>query len=257
MPVSQSHAAVEAMLAGDAGATLLKRVQRRLGLKDREAKSALVAYKKFLELKAEHEDWDATKLSPPPLIDEVWHLHVLDTQAYGPAMRKAFGRIVHHDPDGDEDADARAERIVATRAALRGLFKTRYDKKIWTWAQPARKRKAAIVEDEVSDDDVAPTPRRLAPKVAPKASPRATTLTSGESIRIRIRYMTGEEMFFKGKTTTKLDTFFNAYATRKGVAATSLRFLFDGSRVRGDQTPADIDMRDGDQLDCMCEQQGC
>ena len=39
MPVSQSHAAVEAMLAGDAGATLLKRVQRRLGLKEREAKS--------------------------------------------------------------------------------------------------------------------------------------------------------------------------------------------------------------------------
>ena len=81
MPVSQSHAAVEAMLAGDAGATLLKRVQRRLGLKEREAKSALVAYKKFLELKAEHEDWDAKKLSPPPLVDEVWHLHVLDTQA--------------------------------------------------------------------------------------------------------------------------------------------------------------------------------
>ena len=257
MPVSQSHAAVEAMLAGDAGATLLKRVQRRLGLKDREAKSALVAYKKFLELKAEHEDWDATKLSPPPLIDEVWHLHVLDTQAYGPAMRKAFGRIVHHDPDGDEDADARAERIVATRAALRGLFKTRYDKKIWTWAQPARKRKAAIVEDEVSDDDVAPTPRRVAPKVAPKASPRATTLTSGESIRIRIRYMTGEEMFFKGKTTTKLDTFFNAYATRKGVAATDLRFLFSGVRVRGDQTPAGIDMEEGDMLDCMLEQGGC
>ena len=175
MPVSQSHAAVEAMLAGDAGATLLKRVQRRLGLKEREAKSALVAYKKFLELKAEHEDWDAKKLSPPPLVDEVWHLHVLDTQAYGPAMRKAFGRIVHHDPDGDKDADARAERIVATRGALRGLFKTRYDKKIWTWAQPARKRKAAVVEDEASDDDVAPTPRRVAPKVAPKAPPRATT----------------------------------------------------------------------------------
>ena len=49
---------------------------------------------------------------------------------------------------------------------------------------------------------------------------------------------------------------FNAYSQRKGVAASSLRFLFDGQRVRGDQTPADIDMDDGDQLDCMLEQQG-
>ena len=76
------------------------------------------------------------------------------------------------------------------------------------------------------------------------------------SLNIRIRDQTGEETFFKVKKTTKLDKVFNAYSTRKGVAATSLRFLFDGSRVRGDQTPADIDMEDGDQLDCMLEQQG-
>jgi len=82
-------------------------------------------------------------------------------------------------------------------------------------------------------------------------------LEGGEgSLNIRIRDQTGEETFFKVKKTTKLDKVFNAYSTRKGVAATSLRFLFDGSRVRGDQTPADIDMEDGDQLDCMLEQQG-
>ena len=71
------------------------------------------------------------------------------------------------------------------------------------------------------------------------------------SLNIRIRDQTGEETFFKVKKTTKLDKVFNAYSTRKGVAATSLRFLFDGSRVRGDQTPADIDMEVGDQLDCF------
>ena len=77
------------------------------------------------------------------------------------------------------------------------------------------------------------------------------------SLNIRIRDQTGEETFFKVKKTTKLDKVFNAYSTRKGVAATSLRFLFDGSRVRGDQTPADIDMEDGDRaLDRMLEQQG-
>ena len=43
------------------------------------------------------------------------------------------------------------------------------------------------------------------------------------SLNIRIRDQTGEETFFKVKKTTKLDKVFNAYSTRKGVAATSLR----------------------------------
>lgn len=77
-----------------------------------------------------------------------------------------------------------------------------------------------------------------------------------DSLNIMLRDQTGEKTFFKVKKTTKLDKVFNAYSQRKGVNATSLRFLFDGQRVRGDQTPQDIDMDDGDQLDCMLEQQG-
>ena len=91
---------------------------------------------------------------------------------------------------------------------------------------------------------------------APPRPPKEKKEGGEGSLNIRIRDQTGEETFFKVKKTTKLDKVFNAYSTRKGVAATSLRFLFDGSRVRGDQTPADIDMEDGDQLDCMLEQQG-
>ena len=82
------------------------------------------------------------------------------------------------------------------------------------------------------------------------------------SLNIRIRDQTGEETFFKVKLTTKLDKVFNAYSTRKGVRATDLRFLYDGQRVRGDETPGKcgtppVCMADGDQLDCMREQGGC
>ena len=73
------------------------------------------------------------------------------------------------------------------------------------------------------------------------------------SLNIRIRDQTGEETFFKVKKTTKLDKVFNAYSQRKGVNATSLRFLFDGQRVRGDQTPGGIGMEDGDRLDVMLD----
>ena len=77
------------------------------------------------------------------------------------------------------------------------------------------------------------------------------------SLNIRIRDQTGEETFFKVKKTTKLDKVFNAYATRKDVCATSLRFFFDGAAVSGVQTPADIGMEDDDQIDCMRALQGC
>ena len=43
------------------------------------------------------------------------------------------------------------------------------------------------------------------------------------SLNIRIRDQTGEETFFKVKKTTKLDKVFNAYSTRKGVAARAQR----------------------------------
>jgi len=46
------------------------------------------------------------------------------------------------------------------------------------------------------------------------------------------------------------------YSKRKGVATSSLRFLLDGRRFRGDQTPADIDAQDGDQIDVVREQIG-
>ena len=74
--------------------------------------------------------------------------------------------------------------------------------------------------------------------------------TEGQ-MNIRIRDQGGEETFFKVKKSTKLEKVFNAYSTRKGVAPGSLRFLFDGVRVQPHQTPEDIDMDDGDQLDCM------
>ena len=36
----------------------------------------------------------------------------------------------------------------------------------------------------------------------------------------------------------------------------SVRFLFDGNRVSANQTPADLEMEDGDVIDVMVEQQG-
>ena len=56
--------------------------------------------------------------------------------------------------------------------------------------------------------------------------------------------------------TTPLQKLMNAFCNRNGVAMNSVRFLFDGNRVNPNQTPADLEMEDGDVIDVMVEQQG-
>jgi small ubiquitin-related modifier len=67
---------------------------------------------------------------------------------------------------------------------------------------------------------------------------------------------TGEETFFKIKKSTKMSKVFETYAQRKGVQSSSLRFLLDGERINGDNTPKMLELDDQDQIDCMLEQTG-
>jgi len=77
-----------------------------------------------------------------------------------------------------------------------------------------------------------------------------------EPITIRVRDQTGEETFFKIKKSTKMQKVFDTYAQRKGVQATSLRFLLDGERIDPHNTPKMLELEDQDQIDCMLEQTG-
>ncbi|KAL3798993.1 hypothetical protein HJC23_005132 [Cyclotella cryptica] len=69
-------------------------------------------------------------------------------------------------------------------------------------------------------------------------------------------FANGEELFFKVKRNTKMSKIFNAYATRKGVQSSAIRFLLDGERVRPDDTPKMLELEDQDQIDCVLEQSG-
>ena len=230
-------------LGSGAGGQLASRLERKLGISAAEARKRVIAYKQFLALKAASLDIDATKLSPPPLIDRVWHEHVLDTKRYAPACLTAFGHPIHHDPNGDADVESRARRREATLVALEKVYGDAYDEEIWAFpAEAPPKRKRAVVKREGT----------------PASRTRRRTMTpSDDKLNISVRDANGTVLPFLIKPTTPLERLFNAFATSKGVAVMDLHFLFDGSRVRRDQTPADIGMADGDQFDCMLVQQGC
>ncbi|CAO3663104.1 unnamed protein product [Umbelopsis vinacea] len=48
----------------------------------------------------------------------------------------------------------------------------------------------------------------------------------------------------------------DAYCERQGKATSSVRFLYDGIRIQGNNTPNELDMEDGDSIDVMVEQIG-
>ncbi|GMP53871.1 hypothetical protein CsSME_00019206 [Camellia sinensis var. sinensis] len=60
----------------------------------------------------------------------------------------------------------------------------------------------------------------------------------------------------KIKRSTQLKKLMNAYCDRQSVEMNSIAFLFDGRRLRGEQTPDELEMEDGDEIDAMLHQTG-
>mmetsp|Transcript_34389 Transcript_34389/g.50530 ORF Transcript_34389/g.50530 Transcript_34389/m.50530 type:complete len:98 (-) Transcript_34389:87-380(-) len=66
----------------------------------------------------------------------------------------------------------------------------------------------------------------------------------------------GAKTYFKIRPDTRLGKVFGAYSRRRGVDVSSLRFTFEGHRIQHDDTPAKLDIEDGDQVDVFQEQTG-
>ncbi|XP_019183178.1 PREDICTED: small ubiquitin-related modifier 1-like [Ipomoea nil] len=79
---------------------------------------------------------------------------------------------------------------------------------------------------------------------------------SGVQINLKVKGQDGNEVFFKIKRSTQLKKLMNAYCVRQSVDLNSIAFLFDGRRLRGEQTPDELEMEDGDEIDAMLHQTG-
>lgn len=77
-----------------------------------------------------------------------------------------------------------------------------------------------------------------------------------EHMQIKVRSAEGSEMYFRIKKTTRLDKLTSAYCDRLGLSHDSVRFLYDGERIKGDKNATDLNMNDGDVIDAMAQQTG-
>ncbi|XAR58731.1 hypothetical protein NMG60_11014237 [Bertholletia excelsa] len=79
---------------------------------------------------------------------------------------------------------------------------------------------------------------------------------SAAHINLKVKGQDGNEVFFRIKRSTALRKLMTAYCDRQSVELNSIAFLFDGRRLRGEQTPDELEMEDGDEIDAMLHQTG-
>ncbi|KAF1937203.1 ubiquitin-like protein [Clathrospora elynae] len=79
----------------------------------------------------------------------------------------------------------------------------------------------------------------------------------GQSEHLNIKVTdNNNEVFFKIKRTTPLGKLMNAFCDRQGKNISSVRFLFEGTRVTATDNPDGLEMQDGDTLEVHQEQIG-
>ncbi|KAI9077694.1 hypothetical protein K1719_032785 [Acacia pycnantha] len=75
-------------------------------------------------------------------------------------------------------------------------------------------------------------------------------------INLKVKSQDGDEVFFRIKRGTQLRKLMNAYCDRISQSFESIAFLFDGRGIRPENTPHDLEMEDGDEIDAMLHQTG-
>ncbi len=96
--------------------------------------------------------------------------------------------------------------------------------------------------------------------VAPPPSTQLTTAPEckEEQTHITLHAMSqsGDSLQFKVRMTTPLQKVMDAYCSRMHVSEESVRFLYDGDRVKGISTPETMNMENNDIIDVVLQQTG-
>lgn len=71
---------------------------------------------------------------------------------------------------------------------------------------------------------------------------------------IRVTAPDQSDLQFKLKKTTPFKRLMSAFCSKMELDRNAVRFMFDGSPIQESQTPADLDMEDGDVVDAMLMQ---
>ncbi|OII77927.1 ubiquitin family protein [Cryptosporidium andersoni] len=75
-------------------------------------------------------------------------------------------------------------------------------------------------------------------------------------VTVKVRSPDGEQVLYRIKKRTRLQKLMNSYCQRTGQNENSIRFLFEGERLRSEMTAEEAGLQEGDLIDAMISQVG-
>jgi len=221
---------------------LVKRCMRMHGWDEAKARKVLASYRQFITLKKNHQDWNAEKLSPCYLVDQMWHCHILDVVNYCHDMMLLCGHVVGHNPDGALDYASKKKRDETTRRLLRLDFGS-YDEEIWNYSPDAAA--TGNVKSIVNQSE--------------GTAVQEEKSANSDMITIHVEFFNDEEVGMivgntdiKVKRTDRMEHVFNQYASTTDFPVSTLRFkLIYGDDIHSDSTPESLGLNDNDRIHCF------
>ncbi|CAJ1961293.1 unnamed protein product [Cylindrotheca closterium] len=198
---------------------------RNCGWSLEKTRTILEAYRQFLSLKKDFEDWDATKLSPSYLVDRMWHQHILDIGNYCHDMVMLCGRVVLHNPDGALEIQAKKTRDEKIRSELLKKF----------GSENVKLEEGGFLEapENIDIDDCS----RVANPIPDDGHVDIGILESNKLT------------FSRMKRNTRIVVLFERYARRDGLERKNYSFSLKGNGcIRDSCTPDSLEMSDTDRV---------
>lgn len=81
---------------------------------EKEITKAIAEYRNFMFAKQQTRDEEGLILSPCPIVDTIWHTHILFTEDYQKFCETIIGFYVHHRPNGKYETEQKQERFKRT-----------------------------------------------------------------------------------------------------------------------------------------------
>eukprot|EP00794_Sanderia_malayensis_P002999 gene2999-3457_t len=217
-------------LSAETKVLLKARLMRLKFWSEEKATAGVAEYEKFLCLKAFLKDFKATKLSPPLPIDEVWHLHILDTERYSQDCIEFCGEIIHHDVDGDIDISKRAIRRNATKIAYQMQNGSEPSGEMWHF-------------EEVNNWDV--------------ANRSHVTRCYESTIIVYCKTLSGEKLRLNLTPQMTIDDVKAIIESKEGIRSCEQNLLFEGKRLAGHRTVSEYKIHKKSTLHLFPVMRGC
>ncbi|KAI3650772.1 hypothetical protein MP228_004253 [Amoeboaphelidium protococcarum] len=194
----------------------------------------------WLPLKAHAKDFDGTKLSPPYIIDQVWHLALRDSQEYSDHCTNVLKteQLIHHSTKrAYDDIRALTERRQRTLDLYDELQPGERDETLWKL--PTKSSTAT------------------APGKSVKINKRQKTEPE-DVVKFEVRTSRGIHFNLNIPGSTKLEAVLLALSTRLGIQYEMIR-MFDsaGSRLHSHMSLQENGIEDDDSIVARIDQRGC